>query len=305
MKQSFTFHSAAAHTPQMVHGYVWTVENPIAVLQIVHGMAEFAERYEPFIKAMNQAQITVIAHDHLGHGRSVHPNLPMGYFDSKNGKEALIQDVLCVSHLAQKRYPNLPHFILGHSMGSFITREAISLEPSLYTGAIIMGTAGSHPEVHLTLPVTHILNKLNPTKVNHILDKLTFGLYHTYFEENSDFNWLNRDPHNIKFYEENPWTGQVFTNNGFHTLYRLIRDVNSVHWYHKINSALPLLIVSGDADPVGNMGKGPKEVYQKLLKHGHQDIQLKLYPDLRHEILNEPESPLVIQDILDWINQHI
>lgn len=301
MKQLFSFLSADGK--QRVAGYCWLPKNPVAVVQIVHGMAEYAERYEPFVEYLLQQQIAVISHDHLGHGHSVPEKNPQyGFFTDHHPVKTVIEDTHCVSMIAQKAFPQLPLIILGHSMGSFIVRNVVATYPHDYQGAIFMGTSGKREELKLVIQGVHYLNQVAGHKINHLLDALTFGGYYLlYPDKESRNNWLSSDRYEVASYDESPKMGFTFTNNGFFTLFALLLSCNSNKWYHALNQDLPYLIVSGEDDPIGQFGKGPVAVSKKMKKHGCQQVECILYPQMRHEILNEQNRQVVYQDIHRWM----
>lgn len=280
---------------------------PKAVLQIVHGMAEHIERYEEFALFLNQAGIAVIGHDHLGHGYSVSADeATYGYFSKEHAKEKLIDDVEKVTQIMEEEYPGIPHFLLGHSMGSFIIRNYLQETNHFFDGVIFMGTSGPRKEIKAILPVLSRLNKFQGKKVNHQINQLAFGHYRHFFPEDySEFDWLSKNRENVDQFLADPLSGFVFTNNGFYTLFQLIEGATCPGWANRLNCNQHCLVVSGEQDPVGQMGKGPKEVAEELNDAGMKEVTLLLYRHLRHEILNETERPLVYQNILDWIQKEI
>lgn len=304
MKRNHYFQSADNKT--MIHCIIWEPEQPpIATMQLIHGMAEYINRYDAFAQYLNQQGILVIGHDHLGHGQSIHAEHPHGFFH-EDGPATLIADVREVTRLAKKITPDCPLFILGHSMGSFILRNYLKTDSEQFDGAIIMGTSGAKPEIKPVLSLTKQLNKFKPKVVNHTLDSLAFGSYSRYFPNDySKFNWLSKNQENVRDYEAHPKTGFVFTNNGFHTLFTLLDQATKPRWYEPIRHDLPLLIISGEKDPVGQMGKGPRKLAQTLANEQFTDVTLAMFHDLRHEILNEKEADQVYELINKWLTRHL
>lgn len=306
MKHTFIFPSN--DKKQDLSLYVWTAKKPIAVLQLIHGMAEYAERYEPFIRFLNQHQITVIAHDHLGHGNSIHATQPeYGFFSEKNAKHHLLEDIHHVAQLAKKAYPDLPLIALGHSMGSFALRCTTVHYPKLYDGVIFMGTGEAPKQLMIGLPLTSFLQYIAPHQQNHVLDALTFGFYGFHYKEPYDrISWLSCNKVNREQFKADPKLGFTFTNNGFYTLFRLVRDANTSSFYKLYSKTLPTLLVSGIDDPIGQYGQGVTNIYKKLIQENVQYVDIHLYPQARHELLNEPHTfQQACHDIYQWISNVI
>lgn len=282
-------------------------EPPKAILQIVHGMAEYIERYDAFASHLNKHNILVVGHDHLGHGQSVHQKNPeYGYFSKGNSMNHLIEDVHTLTTLTKQQFPDTPYFILGHSMGSFITRNYLKKYHHLVNGAIIMGTGGKEISAYLAHPITTILNRFQPKKTNKLVDSIAFGSFAKNFPNNTlDMCWLSLNQKNVQTYLDDPLLGFTFTNNGFHTLFKLSGHANTKRWHKKIRKNLPILLISGQDDPVGQFGKGPTTIAADLTKKKFEQVNLILYPHLRHEILNEDKGQLVMRDIVSWLNSKL
>ncbi|MGX7417304.1 alpha/beta hydrolase [Carnobacterium gallinarum] len=285
----------------------WQPEtDPLAILQISHGMAEFIERYQNFAEFLAKQGFFVVGNDHLGHGRSAgHPN-NYGYFSDGNSKEHIVEDIKALHDLVKADYPTLPYFLMGHSMGSFIVRNYLQKYGDSVDGAILMGTSGPKPELEFLLPLLKVLNRVAPHKRNPLVDQLAFGKFKTYFVEgDSDFNWLSKNQENVKWYENHHQTGFIFTNNGFLTLFSLLNAGTKAGWAKTIPKKLPILVISGEDDPVGDMGKGIRKVFHELEEMQFSDITFCSYPEMRHEILMEENASLVYADILDWLSRHL
>lgn len=299
------FHFLSADKQQTMTAYYWPTEEPRAIVQIVHGMAEFAERYEPFIHFLNQHGYAVFAHDHLGHGHSVTKNNPYGYFTEIHPVKTVIEDTHFVTLVAKRTLPQLPIILLGHSMGSFIARNTEAAYPNDFAGCILMGTSGKRAELTLVMPVIRYLNTVAAKSVNYLLDQLTFGYYHLLYPNPQSRNeWLSSDHYEVSRYDESPKMGFTLTNNGFFTLFALIMTCNSKKWYQSINHEIPYLILSGEKDPVGQFGKGPYQVEQTMLLTGCVDVAMKLYKNNRHELLHDVAKYQVYDDILRWLDFH-
>lgn len=285
-----------------VFGKIWAeVAQPKGVLQIIHGMSEHIDRYQEFALWLNQHGFIVGGHDHLGHGKTGRQAGQLGYF-CEEGPTALIRDSQMMTEQLSQRYPQLPIILLGHSMGSFILRNVLQQPVNANVcGAILMGTGGRRKELALAQKLVQLPAKLAPTTVNQLLQELVFGSFQYYFPESSKNAWLSANHENVRTYEADPNSGFVFTNNGFATLFSLIMQGTEKGWGQKV-PMIPYLVISGAQDPVGNMGKGPIETAKDLRDSKHH-VRLQLYPEYRHEILNENHHELVYRDILAWMNQ--
>lgn len=308
MKEYFTLQSKDNSTA--LHCIKWfpqSNQEPKGILQLVHGMAEYVERYDAFANYLTEQNILVVGHDHLGHGASLAADKPnLGFFAKEQSPNILIEDVYQVTTRIQAEYPEIPYFILGHSMGSFVLRNYLGRYSDHLAGAIIMGTGAHRSELALALPLLKLLNKTQPYRPNKLIDDLAFGNFHKAFpEKRTTFDWLSKSQKNVDAYIADQKLGFLFTNNGFYTLFTLISLATSTDWATKIQQQLPVLVISGAQDPVGEFGKGPTTVARELTEAGLEDVTLQLYEELRHEILNETESPLVMSDIYYWLTKHL
>lgn len=302
MKENFSFQSHSENT--RIQGYKWvpTDKKPKLIVQLIHGMAEYAERYEPFAQFLTENHMALYAHDHLGHGRSVNSMDELGFFHERKAKEILIEDAHLVTKHVKHDYPEIPVVVLGHSMGSFVLRNYLKKYSTEIDGAIIMGTAGYKSELGVGLKLAQLLARLFPKKRNKQLDDLAFGSFSDYFPDHySSFDWLSKNQENIKKYLQDDFTGFIFTNNGFHTLFDLMNDATQTDWAKTLHPDLSVLVISGEQDPVGDFGKGPRSVAKELSHAGIKDVTLHLYANLRHEILNEKENQMVMDDIYEWL----
>lgn len=284
--------------------YVYPVDKPRAMLQICHGMCEYIDRYAPFIRFLNEQNILVFGHDHVGHGNSVTDDSMLGFFGEKDGNAVLALDAHALGVHMKNRYPTLPLYLMGHSMGSFVARDYIAKYGSELSGAVIMGTAGSNKAIDIAIALSAMVaktrGKMHRSK---LIKQLAFGTYTSHFENpESGFDWLTKDRAIIDAYEKDPHCNFIFTAKGFEDLFRLIKRISGKQWADKVPKNLPIYLVAGEDDPVGNYGKGVMEVYQNLKSAGVRDVEIKLYPNCRHEILNEPEKTEVYADILAWLN---
>jgi len=278
-----------------------------AVFQIAHGMAEHSARYDRFAEFLAEHGYAVFINDHLGHGKSVSGEEELGYFGRENGRDTLVGDVKTLTGIAQQEFPGKPVVLFGHSMGSFVVRKYCARYGDKIDAAIFCGTSGANPGAGIGAAIAAFVAR---EKGDHyrspLLDSLAFGSYNSHFKPpRTKFDWLTRDNEIVDRYIEDPLCGFLFTALGYRELFKLLQDISSKNWYRNVPYILPMLLVSGEEDPVGSYGKGIREVSAGLKKSGHQDVTVKLYPGGRHEILNELNRDEVYQDILDWADEKI
>lgn len=302
-KSEFTFESVSKLAP--IHAAQYIPQGEVkAVLQIAHGMAEHLERYEGFIDALTDQGVAVFINDHIGHGGSVKSEEDKGFFGDK-GWETMVLDCRSLFNIARGKYPDLPYFFFGHSMGSFVAREFIRRYGNDLNGAIICGTGGSNPGAPIGVKLAKMIAKSKGERYrSKFIDGMAFGSYNKKFEGRTNFDWLTRDQDIVDQYIADPDCGYLFTLNGYIGLFSALATVSKKDWYEGVPKELPILLISGSMDPVGNYGKGPAEVCDKLKDTGH-DAQLILYADCRHEILNESAvKDQVAKDVLAFMEEH-
>ncbi len=277
---------------------------PVAVLQIIHGMTEYFERYEETAQFFTDKGFVVTGDDHLGHGKTVPEGGAYGYFCKRDPATVVVRDVHRLKKLTQALYPGVPYFILGHSMGSFILRNYIYRYGTGIQGAIVMGTGGQSPALTGIARAISAVQKffMGGRHVSKMIDKMAFGAYNRRIEPPRTPNdWLSRDEANVDRYIADPLCGFTFTVNGFQTLFELISRAQKRENLNKIPKELPVFLVAGTEDPVGDYGEGVKRTYHGLKDAGLEQVEMKLYEGDRHEILNEADKGTVMQDIYNWM----
>lgn len=293
---------------QQTKGNPATANDVKATLLIVHGMAEHSGRYTAFAQFLADNGIAVATYDQLGHGQTVKTPDELGYFGSEHPVQSLLKDVIIMADALKARHPEVPHFVMGHSMGSFIVRNVLKHHARDFSGAILMGTADANPLTKVLLPVNKILAKAAPKKQNALFAQVMNKVFNSKLHNrisSSEFAWISEDPAAIEAYEADPLTGFDFTNNGFMTLFTLMEAGLKKDWASTIAKDFPMFFVSGENDPVGDMGRGVDKVVKRLTKQSFSNVEVMLYPYMRHEPLNEQNKQQVYQDILDWLNSHI
>lgn len=289
-----------------IHAVRYTPDSGCAtcMVQIVHGMAEYVERYEPFAKFLTDRRCIVTGEDHLGHGKSVPEGGTYGYFCDQDPATVVVRDVHRLKKMTQQKYPSLPYIIFGHSMGSFIARNYLCRYGSGITGAIIMGTGMQPIAMVKAAKALTAMQKLfcGSKHVSLLLNKMAFGVYNQRIPQpRTVSDWLSRDTEQVDRYIADPQCGFTFTVNGFQTLSSLIDRLNNRKNLEKMPKNLPVFIVSGAEDPVGEYGEGVKRAFDSFKSVGMQNVSMKLYAQDRHELLNEIDCNTVMQDLYEWI----
>ena len=309
IKNDITFLSSNKKTN--IHAIICQPKNGqfTRIIQIIHGMFEYIERYLPFIEYLAKNGFIVVGHDHLGHGQSIKSPDDLGYFGEPNPSDLLIQDIHSLRKIIVKKYPKLPYFMCGHSMGSYLLRQYICTYSKGLAGIIIIGTGYMSPcESLLALGFINVLSCFKGIKhKSNLTKKISFelGPYSKYDHQKKDLNnsWISRDPEIVKKYYEDKNCQFDFTLNGYYGLVQSIRYSCDPSNVAKIKKDIPILFVSGDCDPVGNNGEGVKKSYEIMKLVGSVDVSMKLFMGCRHEVLNELNKDEVYEYILNWINE--
>ena len=285
----------------------WLPEEGIkAVIQISHGMAEHSGRYAEFAEYMVSEGFGVFANDHRGHGQTEKDPEKLGYLADENGWQKVLDDLLIITNNIHKKYPNVPVILLGHSFGSMLARSFMIKYGDKADGYIISGTTETKGLLLATGKFISGLqgffkNKKSPSK---LMTTMSFGKFNNYFKPNkTEFDWLSHDEERNKDYVDDPFCGTVFSNRFFHDMLDMLSFLNKN--YTKSVKNKPILMFSGEKDPVGEFSKAVKSVYNKLKQAGVKDLTLKLYKDGRHEMLNETNRKEVYKDITEWITSHV
>ncbi len=288
---------------------LWLPEdgNIKAFVQILHGMAEYSDRYKRFAKFLNSNGYAVFAGDHRGHGDTAE-NGELGWFAKEDGWNRISSDAFELGNYIVSKYSAPRTFLFGHSMGSFLARTVMVQHPDFYSGVVVMGTSASKGLLGKMgkLICKSQIRKEGQKSAGELMNKLSFGSYNKAFEPTStDFDWLSRDEAEVEKYVKDPLCGFICTNGFFLDLLTGIEFANDSKNAMSIPKDLPVLIISGEADPVGDMGKGIKKVHKLYSSAGITDLSLKLYPQARHELLNEINREEVSKDILNWFEARI
>ncbi len=274
------------------------------IVQFVHGMTEHIERYNPIMEELCSLGFVAVGHNHLGHKASS-DDKDLGFIAEDRGYELLIKDVVAVGDNIMSKYPGAKHFLFGHSMGSFVVRlAALEMENTL-SGLIICGTGGYNPASGLGIEICKAVKKVKGERyVSKLVYDLAFSTYNKRFDGGEEYAWLSQNSENIENYKKDKYCTFKFTVSAMQDLITLNKLSNQKVWYKNIRKDLPIFIISGEMDPVGNYSKGVKEVYEKLTNVG-ANARLKLYPKMRHEVLMDDCRAEVITDVTRFISENL
>ncbi len=274
-------------------------ERPKGIFHLVHGMTEYIDRFESTMSTIAKCGFICIGYDNLGHGKTANEG-ELGFIAKSRGYEYLVRDVKQFSDTVRNEYPELPYILMGHSMGSFLVRLAAEKYQNSIDRLIICGTGGPMAVSKIAPILTGAVKFIKGGKsYSSVLEKLAFGSYNRRFENLTKYDWLTTDRAVIDRYIKDPFCNYSFTVSALCDLVILNRDCNRAAWFKNLPK-IPILLISGEDDPVGNYGKGVKAVYDRLIKYGH-NARIKLYKNCRHEIHNDSCAQEVLTDILKFI----
>ena len=290
-----------------IHAIVWEPDGePKAILQIIHGMVEFIDRYDDFAKFLNKHGFLVAGEDHLGHGESVQSDEYHGYF-GEEGNAHVIADIHHLRELLQKEYPNTPYLMLGHSMGSFLIRQYITENGCAYAeglkGVIVMGTAWQPaPVLAMGKLMAKLLGTKKVGKSAELIDKMSFGSYLKRIENPKTISdWLTKDEKIVEWYRNEPWCTFHFSPNAYYNMFLGMQKAHDIERMKKLPEGLPILFCAGAEDPVGNWGEGVRKAFMVYTENTPCEVSIKLYDGDRHEILNELDKEQVYADMLEFL----
>lgn len=308
MKDEFYFPSKDGNTE--IHTIVWKPEGEVkAVLQLAHGMVEYIDRYDEFANYLCEKGIYIVGNDHLGHGKSVQSKSEYGYFHKKNGNACLIADMHALRTRISKKYPDVPYFMLGHSMGSILMRQYMQVYGNGLSGVILLGVVAERSKAALCSG--RILCKfLSLVKSGHyrskLVDTLVTGSFNRKFKPAlTRADWVTSDAEHLEKYINDPLCSFVFTVNAYYHMLGGLQQVSKKESAFMIPKHLPILLAAGSEDPVGKFGKGVRKIFEQYKKAGIEDVSLRLYSGDRHELLNETDRQQVYADLYDWLKSRI
>ena len=303
MRQDLWYASCGAG---QIHACRWTPDGePRAVVQIVHGIAEFVERYDTFAEYLNSLGFVVVAEDHMGHGQSINGEGIQGYFHG--GWFSAVADTYKLLSDTRAEYPDIPYILFGHSMGSFMARTILCDHPdSGIAAAIICGT-GWQPTFALpalTKVIDGICRKNGEEKPNETLQGMIFGSYNGKVEHpRTAYDWLSRDKKIVDAYIAHPLCGFTASAGLLREMMKGIYHIQKKENLVKMKKDLPVFFIAGGDDPVGSYGKGVHKCAEAFRKAGMTDVSVRVYPLCRHEILNEINKEEIFADVREWIEK--
>lgn len=309
IREEFFFRSSDGD--HQVHAVRWLPEDgaPKAVVQLVHGIAEYIGRYDPFASYLTEQGFAVVGHDHLGHGQTARKGRrEFGFLAERDGWSCLVQDVHTLRQRTGGEFPGLPYFLLGHSMGSFVARTYLIDHPGSVDGCLLSGTGQeSAALVALGKGVSSLYIRLKgPRHISRLITFLSLGVYNLKFRPNRTLaDWISRDRAVVDAYVSDPLCRFVPTVGMFRDMMGGLQYISSPEHLARMDPGTPVGLFSGEDDPVGGRGRGVRKVAEYFRSVGCQDLTVKLYPGGRHEILNEINRDEVYRDLSAWLDAHL
>jgi len=274
------------------------------VVQLAHGMIDHSGRYELLANYLTSRGFVFAGNDHLGHGLSAPDSSDLGFFAEKDGIDHVLRDLHALNRILREKFHGMKPVLMGHSMGSFLSRLYVVKYPNSIQGHIIHGTGGPMGAV---LPmgkglVNMIMLFRGKRYRSNLVAKMAFMGYNSKFPKSEGKNaWLSRDTELIKDKDKDPKTGFIFTLSAYRDLFTMVGLCNANKWFSDYPKDLATLVMSGSMDPVGNYGKGPEYVYKHLLLSGVSGVSMKMYEGARHELFNETCRDEVFADMVAWL----
>ncbi|GAB48237.1 alpha/beta hydrolase [Mobilicoccus pelagius] len=280
--------------------------DPRGIVHVLHGMAEHARRYDRLAGELAAAGYVVVAHDHRGHGHTSPESL--GHLADSGGWSLLVEDARGLGAAARAEHPGIPYVLLGHSMGSLVARTLVLDHSEDVDGLVLLGTAADPGALTRLggLGLARLLTRVQgPRRPSRIMDRLTFGSFNAPFEGRTRFDWISADPDAVDDYVADPLCGFVCSNRFFVDLLTGTGEVNDRRRVAGIRPGLPVLLASGDQDPVGDRGAGVSDTAAAYRRVGLRDVTIRLYPGARHDLLAGAEHEELVAELLAWLDTHV
>lgn len=302
------FRIASSGGQRQLHVCQWTPEGtPRAVVQLIHGMCGYVLRFSPLAEALCARGFAVIGHDHLGHGLTALNEKDLGIFPADHPAQAVADDIRKVTGAATARFPGLPVFLMGHSMGSFLARRACMEAPQTWRGVILMAT-GDVPNAAVRSAKAALRATIRLRGAGHRPKRITalgIARNNRQFQPiETDNDWLSSDREKLAVYNADPLCQFTFSAAGYLMLMDTIAYIQDPEHIRALSPELSILFVSGALDPIGSNGKGVRRV-MKRYQQECADVTMKLYPGCRHQILDETISDTICADIADWVEARV
>ncbi len=287
--------------------YHWSPDGegpPRGTVQIAHGMAEHAGRYARVADRLTAAGFEVWADDHRGHGRTAASAADLGHLADRGGWELLLGDLVLLDEHVRSRLPDVPRCLLGHSMGSFLAQDELARRPGAWDAAVLSGT---NVGGGLLTAVGRLVARLERLRLgrrgrSRLLTALSFGAYNRAFAPNrTDFDWLSRDEEEVDAYVQDPRCGFMVTTQMWIDLLDALAHLGSRETSARVREDLPLLVLAGERDPVGNFTKGVTRLLERYRRAGLTDVSHRFYEGARHEVFNETNRDEVLDDLVAWL----
>ncbi len=295
--------------PNHIHYTIYEPNGKIkAAILLLHGMQEHSGRYESFANYLKQQGYAALTYDHIGHGRTAKTKSQLGFFRKNQPGNLLVDEAEQMASFLSQRFSGVQLILMGHSMGSFVGRVLLKKATHRFDGAILMGTGGPNPLAALFRPVLYMANLIAPEKRSRQLNQLFSKINNRKFRHekpDDGTNWLSVGLANRKAFLDDELCGVDFSNNAFFGLISLNVKATRSNWADNIPRRMPFLFVSGADDPIGGFGKGVEKTVKRLRDHGFKRVEMKLYPGMRHEILNEDNRQLVFDGVCKWLEKTI
>jgi len=292
-----------------VHVHTWTPAGPPrGLVQIHHGMAEHGARYAELAQALTAHGFVVWAPDHRGHGLSVPAGDAHGHFADDDGWDRAVEDLIQLNKRFRSEHPGLPAAVIGHSMGSFLTMQFLMCHGSGLSAAVLTGSNG-HPGAlrHLGAVVVRIEERrLGMRGQSALIDKMSFGSFNKGIPDpRTAFDWLSRDPDQVDAYIADPNCGFILSTRSWKQFLHALRLLHRDDHIARIPTGLPVMILSGDADPVGESGAGVERLARAWRDAGVAGVDLRLVPGARHEVFNETDRQETVAQVVAWLEAHM
>ncbi len=304
-REKFSFPSSDGINTVSAEAFIPVGADIVGIVTLSHGMRDYVGRYLNLAEYLTERGYILAGNDHLGHGETAASADDLGYFAAKDGYSFVLDDLYRMNAEIRNRYPSLPVVLMGHSMGSFLSRLYAEKYSDSIDGVIIHGTGGRNPLLGVGKALIALIRKIKGDRHRSpLVTGIAFGSYNKNFDKSEgDEAWLTRDGGQIKGRDTDPFCVFTFTAAGYADLFNMIGLCNSDAHFSAYPKSLPTLILSGGDDPVGDYGKGVRFVYDKLSAAGVEKLSMKLYPGARHELFNETNRQEVFADIYGWLTE--